>query len=66
MRLKRITSCFLRVIAVGLAVASTAEPQYWAEAMKAVHALFKGNSGYVAQFGDSIIRHVIPSKACYW
>jgi lysophospholipase L1-like esterase len=30
------------------------EPPYWAEAMKTIHASFKGNAGYIAQFGDSI------------
>ena len=31
-----------------------AEKPYWVEPMKAVHAGFHGNPGYVAQFGDSI------------
>lgn len=40
--------------AVGPAAASTPEPPYWVEGMKAAHASFKGKAGYVAQFGDSI------------
>lgn len=54
MRLISMTACLLAAFAVGPAVASAAEPPYWVHAMKAVHASFKGSSGYVAQFGDSI------------
>jgi GDSL-like Lipase/Acylhydrolase family len=34
--------------------ASAAEPDYWVEPMKKVHARFKGQQGTFAQFGDSI------------
>ncbi len=36
------------------AAASAAEGPYWVEPMRAAHAGFRGNPGYVAQFGDSI------------
>jgi lysophospholipase L1-like esterase len=44
------------LVAARLLAASppAAEVPYWVEPMKAVHAGFRGNSGYVAQFGDSI------------
>ena len=37
-----------------LAGSTVAALPYWLDAMKAVHATFQGQTGYVAQFGDSI------------
>src|SRR5208282_4519834 len=44
----------LLAISVFTTALRAAEKPYWVEPMKAVHAGFHGNSGYVAQFGDSI------------
>ncbi len=44
----------LATISAFTAASVAAEKPYWVEPMKAVHAGFGGNPGYVAQFGDSI------------
>jgi lysophospholipase L1-like esterase len=44
--------CF--VLVHFLALAQAADEPDWVQPMRAVHAKFKGNAGYVAQYGDSI------------
>jgi len=48
------SASLLLVIPAFTAATATAETPYWVEPMKAVHAGFRGNPGYIAQFGDSI------------
>jgi lysophospholipase L1-like esterase len=50
-----ILRLFVVLIVVPSVLASGGEDKpYWEDAMKAVHAKFEGDKGYVAQFGDSI------------
>jgi lysophospholipase L1-like esterase len=49
----RLALCLVTLSAF-TAASVAAEKPYWVEPMKAVHAGFDGNPGYVAQFGDSI------------
>jgi hypothetical protein len=48
------TALCLVTISAFTATSIAAEKPCWVEPMKAVHAGFNGNPGYVAQFGDSI------------
>ena len=44
----------LAILSAFAAESLAAEKPYWVEPMKTVHAGFRGNQGYITQFGDSI------------
>lgn len=63
--IRRIVPIVLLLACCTLAAEPAQEP-VWVEAMKKVHADFKGSPGYIAQFGDSITYSMAFWKPMSW